>query len=161
MPDESLLLLAREVRGKTLRVLENVTEQQALFAAPGLDNSILWHAGHSFIVVEFLCVSAATGKPPVYSQDWFEKFGWESRPATVKQWPKLAEVKAKLIDQADRLTAAIQPLTDQQLSQTIGNPGDTRILRFAILHGLQDEANHQGEMWLLKKLQTKVDGQHR
>jgi DinB superfamily len=159
MPDESLLLLAKEIRGKTLRILEDVTEQQALFAAPGLQNSILWHAGHSFVVVEFLSVSAATGKPPLYSQDWLEKFGWESRPATVKQWPTLAEVKAKLIDQADRLIAAIQPLTDQQLAQTIGKPGDTRVLRYAILHGLHDEANHQGEMWLLKKLQSKLGGQ--
>jgi len=161
MPDETLLLLAREVRGKTLRILENVTEQQALFAPPGLHNTILWHAGHSLIVVEHLSVSSATGKPPVYPQDWFGKFSWTSQPATVKQWPTLAEVKAKLIDQAERLAAAIQPLTEEQLSQTDGDPAKPRSLRWAILHGLQDEAGHQGEMWLLKKIQTKGAGHGR
>jgi len=159
MPDESLLLLTKEVRGKTLRVLDNVTEQQAHFAPPGLHNTILWHAGHSLIVVEHLGVSPATGKPAVYPQDWFDKFSWASQPATVKQWPTLAEVKAKLIDQVERLTAAIQHLTEEELSRTIGDPAKPRNLRWSILHGLHDEADHQGEMWLLKKLQTKAGGQ--
>jgi hypothetical protein len=155
MPDESLLLLAKEVRGKTLRILDNVAEQQALFAPPGLHNTILWHAGHSLIVVEHSGVSPATGKPPVYPRDWFDKFSWESKPATVKRWPTLAEVKSKLIDQAERLTAAIQHLTEQQLSQKIGDSAKPRSLRLSILHGLHDEAGHQGEMWLLKKMQSK------
>ena len=55
----------------------------ARFAAPGLNNSILWQGGHALIVVEHLGVSAATGKPPVYPADWFEKFSWQSKPATV------------------------------------------------------------------------------
>ncbi len=161
MPDESLLLLAREIRGKTLRILDNVTDDQALFAPPGLHNTILWHAGHSLIVVEHLSVAPATGNPPIYPQDWFDKFSWTSQPAAVKQWPALAEVKAKLIDQAERLTTAIGHLTEQQLSQPVGDPAKMRTLRWSILHGLHDEADHQGEMWLLKKLQTKAPGQAR
>jgi len=153
MPDESLIVLATDVRGKTLRILNDVTERQALFAPPGLHNTILWHAGHALIVVEHLGVSPATGKPPVYPHDWFDKFSWNSQPATVKQWPTLAEVKSKLIDQSERLTAALRPLTERQLSQTIGEPGNPRNLRGSIIHGLHDEAGHQGEMWLLKKLQ--------
>ena len=153
MPDETLLLLAREVRAKTLRLLEDVTEAQARFAPPGLHNTILWHAGHSLIVVEHLGVSPATGKPPVYPHDWFDKFSWNSQPATVTQWPTLAEVKSELIVQSERLVAAIRPLTERQLSQAIGEPGNSRDLRGSIIHGLHDEAGHQGEMWLLKKLQ--------
>ena len=130
-----------------------------VFAPPGLHNHILWHAGHSLIVVEHLGVSPAAGKPPVYPQDWFDKFSWTSQPATVTQWPTLAEVQSKLIDQAERLTAAIQKLTEQQLSQTVGDPAKSRNLRWSIIHGLHDEAGHQGEMWLLKKLQIKASGQ--
>jgi hypothetical protein len=161
MPDETLLLLAREVRAKTLRLLEDVTEAQARFAPPGLHNTILWHAGHSLIVVENLSVSAATGKPPVYPADWFDKFSWSSQPATVKQWPTVADVKAKLIDQAERLAAAIRPLSEQQLAQTTGDPAKQRPLRYSILHGLHDEAGHQGEIWLLKKIQAKAGAQAR
>jgi len=154
MPDLTLLILVKEVRAKTLRILENVTDQQSRFAPPGLNNTILWHAGHSLIVVEHLSVSAATGKPPIYPQDWFDKFSWKSQPATVKGWPTLAEVKSKLIDQAERLTTAISNLSEDQLSQIVGDPAKSRTLRWSILHGLHDEAGHQGEMWLLKKLQT-------
>jgi hypothetical protein len=88
MADETLLLLLQDVRGKTLRILDQVSEQQARYAPPGLNNTILWHAGHSLIVVEALGVAHATGKPPVYPSDWFDKFSWKSEPATVKSWPK-------------------------------------------------------------------------
>jgi len=156
MADESLLLLLKDVRGKTLRILDDVTEEQARFAPPGLSNSILWHAGHSLVVVEHLGVSPATGKPPVYPQGWFDKFSWKSEPAKVTQWPKLSEVKAALAEQAERLGTAISALTEEQLRQPAGDPARGRNLRWSILHGLHDEAGHQGEMWLLKKLQTKT-----
>ncbi len=52
--DNSLLLLASEVRSKTLWLLEGLTDETARFTAPGLVNSILWHAGHVFVVVESL-----------------------------------------------------------------------------------------------------------
>jgi hypothetical protein len=154
MPDETLLLLLKDVRGKTLRILEDVTEEQARFAPPGLSNSILWHAGHSLVVVEHTATAPITGKPPSYPEGWFDKFSWKSQPATVKQWPKLAEVKARLIEQGEQLAKLIAGLSEEQLIQPAGDPARGRNLRYSILHGFHDEAGHQGEMWLLKKLQT-------
>ena len=156
MPDETLLLLIKDVRGKTLRIIEDVTEQQARYAPPGLHNTILWHAGHSLIVVEALGVAPAIGKPPAYPDGWFDKFSWQSQPATVKEWPTLAEVKSKLAAQAEVLTAAVSRLTKEQLAAAWGEPSKGRTVRYAIMHGLHDEAGHQGEMWLLKKLQKKA-----
>ena len=59
MPDETLMLLAREVRNKTLKLLDGLTDAQARFAAAGLNNSILWNAGHALVVVEHLGVGLA------------------------------------------------------------------------------------------------------
>jgi hypothetical protein len=151
MADESLLLLASEVRGKTLRLLDGVTADMARFAAPGMSNSILWHAGHSLLVVEHLSVMPATGKPASYPADWFDKFSWKSMPATVKDWPPLAEVVTTLREQLPRLTSAIESLSPEKLA-TVVDPQKNRTLRYSILHGLHDEAGHQGEIWLLKKL---------
>jgi hypothetical protein len=151
MADETLLLLAKEIRGKTLRILEGVDDKQARFAAPGLNNTILWQAGHALIVVEHLGVTAATGRPPVYPAGWFEKFSWQSKPATVTSWPGVEEVRAALRDQLGRLIAAIEPLSEQQLTHVI-DAARNRTLRYSILHGLHDEADHQGEMYLLKKM---------
>jgi hypothetical protein len=156
MADETLMLLAREVRNKTLRLLENVDEQQARFAAPGLTNTILWHAGHGIIVNEHLGVAAATGKPPAYPAEWFAKFSWESKPATVASWPTVEQVRTALRDQLERLIAAIEPLSSQQLDKVV-DAKKGRTLRFSILHGLHDEAGHQGEMYLLKKMYAKRD----
>jgi len=152
--DESLMLLAKEVRGKTLRLLEGIDGAQARFSAPGLQNSILWNAGHALIVVEHLGNSAATGKPPVYPDGWFDKFSWKSNPATVTAWPSIEEVRAALRDQLQRLTATIETLTDSQLSKIV-DQAKSRTLRYSILHGLHDEAGHQGEIYLLKKMWGK------
>ncbi len=155
MPHETILFMAKEVRGKTLQLLKDVPEAQARFAPPGLNNSILWHAGHCLMVTETLGLAPALGRPPAYPADWFEKFSWTSKPATVKEWPTLAEVSAKLAEQSGQLTAAISALTADQLTQVIGNPAKGRTLSKSILYAILDEANHQGEMWLLKKMQTK------
>lgn len=152
--DESLMLLAKEVRGKTLRLLDGIDDAQARFSAPGLQNSILWNAGHSLIVVEHLGNSAATGDLPVYPDGWFDKFSWKSNPATVTAWPSIEEVRAALRDQLQRLTATIETLTDSQLSKIV-DQAKSRTLRYSILHGLHDEAGHQGEIYLLKKMWGK------
>src|SRR5665213_3018285 len=115
MADETLSLLAREVRGKTLKLIDTVDDQQARFTAPGLNNSILWHAGHSLTVVESLGMGAISGRQPTYPADWFDKFSWKSAPATVTSWPTLEQVRAALRTQLEQLLAAIQPLSATDL----------------------------------------------
>jgi hypothetical protein len=152
--DDSLLLLANEVRGKTLWLLDGVSDEMARFTAPGLANSILWHAGHALTVVEHLGVSPATGRAPELSEGWFEKFGWDSRPQTVTLWPAISEVLTALRRQLPRLTAAISALSSQQLDQVV-DPAYGTTLRYDLLHSLHDEANHQGEIWLLRKMYAR------
>jgi hypothetical protein len=152
MADETLTLLATEVRGKTLRLLEGITEDMARFAAPALNNSILWHAGHSLLVVEHLSVMPATGQTTgSYPADWFNKFSWKSMPSAVTDWPPLADVIDALRDQLQRLTTAIAAIPPERLD-VIVDPAKNRTMRYSILHGLHDEAGHQGEIWLLRKM---------
>lgn len=156
MTDETLLLLASEVRGKTLRILDGVTsDDEARFTGPGLNNSILWHAGHSIMVVEHLGMIPATGQPAAYPAGWFEKFAWKTEPAKVKEWPALVEVKEQLRSQLTRLQEAIRALSPAQLDAVVDKEKG-RTLRYSILHGLHDEAGHQGEMFLLRKLYART-----
>jgi hypothetical protein len=153
MPDETLLLLTNDVRGKTLRLLDGVSDDMSRFAPPGLNNTILWHAGHALVVVEHLALMSATGKPAAYPPGWFDTFSWKSAPATVKTWPALSEVVSALRDQLERLKSTINGLSDQQLAAIPAvDPPRNRTLRYSIMHGLHDEAGHQGEIWLLRKL---------
>ena len=153
MSDPTLILLAKEIRNKTLKLLDPVSEADAKFAAPGLNNSILWHAGHSLVVVEHLAFvhfnNGQTSDPPGY----FDAFSWKSNPATVTAWPTIAEVRSKLADQRDRLVAALERADDAMLNKEVNEKG--RTVRWSILHGLHDEAGHQGEIWLLRKMLAK------
>lgn len=152
--NETLLTLANEVRTKTLWLLDAVHDDMAHFAAPGLSNSILWHAGHVLVVVEHLAVAPATGRLPQLPDGWFEIFGWGSNPISVKHWPAVAEIKETLREQLPRLTGAIAALSPDQLAQVHDQANGTT-LHYDILHALHDEANHQGEIWVLRKMQAK------
>jgi len=152
MSDATLMELVKEVRWKTLKLLETVDEPMARFTPRGLNNTILWHAGHALVVVEHLSFGKNPGFKPQYPESWFEKFSWSSTPATVTDWPTVAEVVAQLTAQRTRLFAFIEPLTTEQLNTVVGDPPRSRTLGGTILHALHDEACHQGEIHLLKKL---------
>ena len=152
MPDESMKFLAGDVRTRTLRLLEGMTDEQARFAPRGLNNSILWNAGHAYVVIEHLALAPATGRPPEDPAGWFEKFSWKSNPAQVTDWPRVTDVADRLREQFVRLIRTIETLTPERLSAVLPNGHP---LRFSIMHGLHDEAQHQGEMYLLKKMLVK------
>jgi hypothetical protein len=152
MSDQSLLMLLDEVRGKTVRILRDVLDEESHWAPPGLHNHILWHAGHSYVLVESL-VTEAIGDLPQIPEGWFEIFSWESNPAKVAsyRWPLLTQVISKMAEQQNRLRKLIAGLNDAQLSQPLPGRGN-HTARYAIMHGLHDEACHSGEIWLLRKL---------
>jgi hypothetical protein len=152
--NETLLLLATEIRHKTLWLVDGVTDEMARFAAPGLNNSILWHAGHALVVIEHLAIAPATGRAPELPEGWFEKFSWDSQPRMVAAWPAMADVAAALRAQLPRLMSAIEGLSPAQFA-SIPDPQSPTTLHYDILHALHDEANHQGEMWVLKKMYGK------
>jgi hypothetical protein len=158
MSDQSLLLLLDEVRGKTLRLLQGVSEDETRWAPPELHNHILWHAGHSFVLVESLVMEAA-GELPQIPEGWFDIFSWNSDPAHVAsyRWPTLAQVLAELSDQHTRLQTIIESLSEKQLSQPLLGRGD-HTARYSIIHGLHDEACHSGEIWLLRKMIRSIGG---
>jgi hypothetical protein len=154
MADRSLLLLLDEVRGKTIRLLKAIPGEDALWAPPGLQNTIIWHGGHAYILLEWLTMQAL-GRVPRAPDGWFEMFSWESRPKRVPadHWPSLATLIARLEDQLERMRRLIGGLSNAQLDQPSANHPDD-IVRRAIIHALHDEACHCGEIHLLRKLRA-------
>ena len=152
MADKTLIALLDDVRGKTLRVLEGVSPEEAAWAPSGLQNTILWHAGHSYVVVEWLTLKTQ-GREPEIPSGWFECFSWESKPAEVPadRWPSLSDVVSQLKAQHLRLHHYLAGMSDAELDRPAeGRPEAT--VRERIVHGLHDEACHSGEIMLLRKM---------
>jgi DinB superfamily len=156
MSEQTLVMLLDDVRGKTLNELKGLDDTHARWAPPGLQNSCLWHGGHAYFVTEFLTMKAL-GRDPSLPEGWLKMFSWESNPAHTPPecWPPLDEVREALIAQLERLREVIRGLTPDQLdAPEAGNP--SRSVRYAIMHGLHDEARHSGEISLLRKLMLKT-----
>ncbi|MDG3004010.1 DinB family protein [Paludisphaera mucosa] len=156
MADQTLLTLWDDVRAKTLDVLKGLDDVHARWAPPNLQNSCLWHAGHAFVVAEFLA-SRALGLTAQMPAGWQKMFSWESNPAHTRpeEWPTLAVVVTALSEQHRRLREVYAALSPDQLDTA--DPGKTeRSARRTILVAMQDEARHTGEIQLLRKLMTKT-----
>jgi len=153
MPDETLFVLLDEVPGRTIRYLRGVTDEQARWCPPALQNTILWHAGHSDFLAEWLGMNAL-GHEPRVSEGWYRMFSWESRPDSVPadRWARLDAAVVRLVDQHGRLRRAIRESTEDRLAAPTADHPD-RTVRFAVVHGLHDEACHCGEILLLRKMQ--------
>ena len=154
MEDSSLLLLLDEVRGKTIRLLNSIPAGFARWAPAGLQNTITWHAGHAYFLLECLTMSAL-GRSPRLPEGWDTMFSWDSQPDRVAadRWPALGELIGQLDAQHGRMRQLIGKLGAAGLNQpSARNPGET--VRRAIVHALHDEACHCGEIHLLRKLQA-------
>jgi hypothetical protein len=154
----SLLLLARGTRARTLALLDAAADDELTWAPPGTSNHVLWHAGHAAWLQETLCLRLLSGRPSLPA-GWERFFGMGSHPATPPgPWPPRGVVRTVLAGQLPRLVAALGPLTTEQLDARppFAAAHHTRTLRQCVVHGLHDEANHQGEMYLLLKIRRRA-----
>jgi hypothetical protein len=157
---ESLLLLARDVRGKTVKLFDAAHASELTWAPGGTANHLLWHAGHALWLQDVLCLRLLSGHSTLPA-GWEELFGMGSHPDRPRRaWPAREVVRRELVEQLPRLLAAIAPLTAARLDAQPphAHPGDDRTLRACIVHALHDEANHQGEMYLLLKMLRLTPG---
>jgi hypothetical protein len=148
---EVLAELARQVRGGTLQVLDAAKPDWLTWSPEGASNHILWHAGHAVWLQDLLCVELLTGRSEL-PEGWAVMFGARSQPGTIKDWPSRDEVSSFLRTQLARMLELLQRTPEDVLLQTPTRFKDTRTNLGWIIHGLHDEAKHNGEMYLLLKL---------
>jgi hypothetical protein len=150
----ALAELANHVRQCTLQLLAVKDRAWLTWAPRGTSNHLLWHAGHALWLQDLLTIEPLTGRSELPT-GWSTTFGGNSRPAETAEWPDVAVVRTLLEGQLERIQKLL--VTDaeriakeaRRLSKKTGwhlLPG--------MIHGWHDEARHQGEMYLLLKLQS-------
>lgn len=147
----TIMELARQVRGSTIELLEAARPEWLLWAPAGTSNHILWHAGHAIWLQDALCLKPLTGVSHLQS-GWAETFGMNCRPpAETQNWPSRESLAFQLRLQLEEILVACTRHADR-LEAAESEPARGWGLVPGILHGLHDEARHQGEMYLLLKL---------
>ncbi len=147
--------LANDVRNRTIQLLQAAAQHELTWVPGGTSNHLIWHAGHALWVQDVLCLKLITGSSELPG-GWEEMFKMGSRPASWSEpWPAKEELLVQLKAQLPRLVQRIGDLSEAELDRKphFPHPGDRRSLWESILHGLHDEAAHQGEMYLLLKMQ--------
>ena len=151
---EALLLkeLARQVRRDTLRLFEAAPPDRLTWAPPGTANHLLWHAGHALWLQDQFIIQPLTGESEM-SLGWQALFASGSNPAAPpRRWPGREQMDHQLREQAQRLAAVLDALHAGQRPKSLRHHEEqVQFVRNAI-HGLHDEARHQGEMFLIIKL---------
>jgi hypothetical protein len=151
----ALIELANQVRQFTLQCLAAADPSFLTWAPPGTSNHILWHAGHVLWVQDLLTIESLTGRSELPS-GWEAKFGSDSRPATIADWPRVAEVRQLLESQLVRIQELSTANAEQiMLHATRTSERTGWQLLPGMIHGWHDEARHHGEMYLLLKMQTR------
>ncbi len=142
-PMPCLVELLRQVRGFTLELIDSTPEDWLLWAPTGTSNHILWHAGHVLWLQDRLSVQVLSGTSAL-PDGWSDTFGSDCRPpAETNSWPSISEVRQQLSRQRDQLKELYVQADNEQLNAAL----------VGILHGWHDEALHQGEIYLLYKMQ--------
>lgn len=130
--DDSLLPLASEVRGKTLWLVDELTDEQAHFAASGLVNSILWQkkydAGLFAKVGPWKRIEKAEVKVVVQTKD--------ERVAAV---PITVETKVKLVPQWFGTFGATYEPVEKNVSYSLGITGTIDTLSVQIKGNYKEE----------------------
>ena len=140
--------MVRQIRGFTLKLITVDDPAVLLWAPPGTSNHLTWHAGHALWVQGALCIEPLTGSNEL-PDGWARKFGQNCDPvASQNEWPSHTTVQDLLSKQQQRLLELIGDIPDDKL---VVDPENSRDLIGGIIHGLHDEARHQGEMYLLFK----------
>jgi hypothetical protein len=149
-PAEFIMEMVRQIRPLTVKWLMKPEDRHLMWAPEGLCNHVLWHAGHILWVNDALCIQVLTGKSQLPA-GWAETFGMNCRPVTqTSRWPAREEMKQLLEAQAEQMLRLLGSTDEQTLTRVL-DAGSGATVAGRIIHGLHDEAKHQGEIHLLIK----------
>lgn len=147
-----LQTMVDEVRGRLLRQLDKTADAEMRFAPPGLQNHVAWHAGHCLWVMDRLAVTPLAGRSEL-PDGWGDTYGKDCRPPSqTAEWASREELIGLLARQRDRLIELLAGIEGERFDAPVG-PDGSQTLGRRIIHGLHDEASHQGEIQVLRKMQ--------
>ena len=150
--------LARQVRRDTLRLLTAAPSDSLTWTPLGTANHIIWHAGHALWLQDHFAIGPLAGQSELPA-GWENLFASGSDPTRPPApWPERAVLADELRQQYERM-AELLDTAGRTKARSSGRDRQ-EWLRFAasLIHGIHDEARHQGQMSLLIRLAARSGG---
>ncbi len=129
---------------------KDLTHEESLLTPPFRANCLNWVLGH--IVVYRGQALALLGREPVWNEERSAPYNRESEPLQAQDALPLEQILADLEVTQERLAAALDGLTAEDLERPVDDRTLAQRLTFAYWH----EAYHAGQTELLRQL-TGVD----
>ncbi|WCN39357.1 DinB family protein [Aneurinibacillus uraniidurans] len=143
-------------RNVTLRIAQEVTEEQADIIPEGFNNNIRWNLGHIYLIQEQFAFHFID-EPKLIPDGFRELFGLGTKPADwTIQPPTLSEIIELLQEQPVRIKEKLENRLTETLTTPFTFPGLAmntvgEILTLSLYH----EGAHAETIKALKKLSTK------
>jgi len=134
-------------------MIAGIPDERALDQAPGLPNHKLWTYGH-LAVSNAWFASMIDGKPLGVPDSYNQLFGMTSKPTSDPSiYPPLMDVRQVYLDTFNRLAAAFNTLTDDQLTAPPAGDGAGFVndKLDAAIKAAWHEGWHLGQISLLRK----------
>jgi hypothetical protein len=143
--------LANQVRRDTLGLLESAPAELLPWCPPGTRNHLLWHAGHALWLQDHFGVHPLAGMSELPA-GWDQLFASGCDPTDPPHpWPEKQTLHQMLNSQHHRIHELLTAAEQDRWPDSLATPEARSRFTTQLIHGLHDEARHQGEMYLILK----------
>ncbi|TCP29061.1 DinB family protein [Scopulibacillus darangshiensis] len=136
-------------RGYLLKVLGNITEEEAEIIPKGFKNNIRWNAGHVF-VEQYMWIKNVTREEADVPTEFDEWFGWGSSPDNfTAETPSLEELRMLLKEQPAKIRYTYGERLDETFEPT--EMWDLQTIEQVLIYTLFHEGMHLQTILDIKK----------
>lgn len=143
---QGFALVFNTTHGLFHRALDGVCDEDAMERV-GKQNSILWVAAHMVAVRH----SFLRGLGGAAELPWASQFPRGGRYEDVRDWPTIADVRARWDDVHSAFMAQIETLTSEQVAAQTRIPGLDKTILGAVGLAAMHDAYHVGQLATLRR----------
>lgn len=151
----SKIQFLKKIRSLSLQVMQDLSLEQLNHVPPGINNNIIWNAGHLIAAQQGICYMRA-GLPTMISTDFYSAYKPGTKPEAALGEEEVAYIKDLLLTSIDQFEADLEKdLFGNYMPWTTRYGMELRNIDEAADFLPFHEGTHLGYMMALRRLCTK------
>lgn len=145
----------KKTRALSLQIMQDLTLEQLNYVPPGINNNIIWNAGHLIAAQQGVCYMRA-GLPAMISTDFYTAYKPGSKPEAALAAEEVGYIKELLLTSIDQFEADLEKdLFGNYMPWTTRYGVELRNIDEAVDFLPFHEGMHLGYMMALRRLSIK------